>query len=375
MTSSSHNLLTLVIKELRSLWADKGLLLFILWAFSGAIYVAATATSQELNNAPIAIVDEDQSPLTKAIGNAFYPPYFTTVDYISYDQIEPVLDRGLYSFVLVIPQGFQRDLLADKQPSLQLNIDATRMSQAGIGSSYIQQIISGELLYFTNQMSTPIPSVQLIQHNKFNPNLSNLWFGSIMEMIGNITMLAIIISGAALIREREHGTLEHLLSLPVTPVEIVGAKVITSILVISLATTVCLLLIINSVLGVPLKGSISLFIIGTALHLFATSSMGIFLGIVARSMPQLGLLLILTILPLQMLSGAITPRESMPDSIQWLMMAAPNTHFVSFAQSILYRGAGWQVTWPQLLSLAIIGLVFFFAASSKFRQSIAQGTD
>ncbi|MCB1754928.1 MAG: ABC transporter permease [Gammaproteobacteria bacterium] len=370
--SAAARIAQLFVKELRSLWNDKVLLVFIIWAFSGGIYVAATATSQELHNAPIAIVDEDHSPLSKQIRDAFYPPNFKAPESITFDEVDPALDAGRYTFVLMIPAGFERDVLAGKQPTLQINIDATRMTQAFLGDSYIQNIISGELTQFVSgQQSDSALPIQLIPRYKFNPSLTSTWFGSIMEIISNVTMLSVILAGAAVVREREHGTLEHLLVMPLTPLEIVASKVLANGAVILLAVTLSLLIVVKSVLGVPIHGSPALFILGAALNLFATTSLGIFLGTIARSMPQLGLLFILTILPLNMLSGGVTPRESMPDLVQNLMLATPNTHFVSLAQAILYRGAGVETVWPQFLMLLLIGAVFFLAATALFRRSVA----
>lgn len=346
----------LFLKEISSIRHDKILLALIIWAFSGAIYVAATATSTQLHKAPIAIVDEDQSPLSKQIGDAFYAPYFNKPVSITFPEVDPVLDSGSFCFVLIIPCNFQRDVTAGKQPELQINIDATRMTQSFIGNSYIQSIIQGELTNFMGSIDsgTELPFT-LVPHYKYNPNLSSGWFGSIMEILSNVTFLSIILTGAAVLREREHGTLEHLLAMPVSPVEIVASKVIANGVVVLVAVVLSLFIMVRAVLGVPIHGSIALFVAGTALHLFATTSLGIFLGTLARSMPQLGLLLILTILPLQLLSGSITPRESMPDIVQHIMLASPSTHFVSFAQAILYRGAGLETVWPQFIVLAIIG--------------------
>jgi len=192
-----------------------------------------------------------------------------------------------------------------------------------------------------------------------------------MEIINNVTMLSIILSGAAVIREREHGTLEHLLVMPVKPLEIVLSKILANGSIVLIAATLSLLIVVQYVLQVPIKGSLALFVAGAGLHLFATTSLGIFLGTVARTMPQLGLLFILTVLPLQMLSGGITPYESMPDIIQNLMLAAPTTHFVSLSQAILYRGAGWSVIWPQYVILTLIGSVFLVATVIRFRAAVA----
>ncbi len=129
--------------------------------------------------------------------------------------------------------------------------------------------------------------------------------------------------------------------------------------------------VVQGLLAVPIEGSLALFLAGAALHLFATTSLGIFLGTIARSMPQFGLLLMLVLLPLQMLSGGTTPRESMPEIVQYLMLAAPNTHFVMLAQAILYRGAGLAVVWPQFVAIAAIGSVLFGLALARFRSTIS----
>lgn len=127
-----------------------------------------------------------------------------------------------------------------------------------------------------------------------------------------------------------------------------------------------LILMVQGVLQVPIEGSIPLFMLGVALSLFATTSIGIFMGTVARSMPQLGLLMILVLLPLQMLSGGSTPRESMPQAVQDIMLTMPTTHFVSLAQAILYRGADFSIVWPQFLTLLAIGGVFLLSPYCVF---------
>src|SRR5690606_8409868 len=141
-------------------------------------------------------------------------------------------------------------------------------------------------------------------------------------------------------------------------------------LVVLAACAASLFVVVQGLLAAPIEGSRLLFFCGAALHLFAATSMGIFMGTFARSMPQFGLLLMLVLLPLQMLSGGMTPRESMPLVVQHVMLAAPTTHFVMLAQGILYRGAGLDVVWPQFLALTLIGAVFFGIALARFRNTI-----
>ena len=368
---AARNILHLGVKELRSLARDPIMLVLIFYAFTFAIYTSATAIPEILHKAPIAVIDEDRSTLSRRITDGFYPPYFLPPIMIAAAQMDARMDAGLDTFALHIPAGFQRDVLAGRSPALQLNVDATRMSQAFIGSGYVQAIVSGEVNTFVQgYRATPSMPVELALRARFNPELNDAWFGSIVELIGNITMLAIVLTGAALIREREHGTVEHLLAMPITPFEIMSAKVWAMMLVVLLASAFALQVMVRGILAVPIEGSLGLFLLGTTLHLFATTSMGIFLGTVARSMPQLGLLLFLVLLPLEMLSGGTTPRESMPEMVRTIMLAAPNTHFVSLSQAILFRGAGISVVWPQLLALVAIGGALFAFSLTRFRKTL-----
>lgn len=367
------NIFNLGIKEFRSLGRDYAMLILIAWAFTLGVYSSATGVPETLHNAPIAIVDEDQSQLSSRVINAFQPPYFRTPEMIGHAQMDRGMDVGLYSFTLDIPPDFQRDVLAGRQPSIQVNVDATQTAQAFSGAGYIQNIIGTEVREFVSRYrgEAAMPA-QLEVRMEFNPNLTQAWFGAVMEVINQITMLSIVLTGAALIREREHGTVEHLLVMPLTTFEIMMAKVWSMGTVVLVAAALSLQLVVRGWLQVPISGSVSLFLFGAALHLFATTSMGIFLGTVARSMPQLGLLVILTLMPLQILSGGTTPRESMPELVQNIMLAAPTTHFVSLAQAILYRGADLSIVWPQLLAIVAIGATFFFGALWRFRRTIGQ---
>lgn len=366
------NILHLGIKELRSLRRDPIMLTLIVYAFTISIYTAATAIPETLNKATIAIVDEDRSALSGRIAGAFYPPFFLPPQMITQREMDARMDAGMDVFALVIPSGFQRDVLAERQPTIQLNVDATRMSQAFTGSGYISSIVSDEIQGFVQRYrADDTPPIELAMRARFNPQLNQSWFGSIMEVIDNVTMLSIILTGAALIRERERGTIEHLLVMPVTPFEIMVSKVWAMGLVVLAATGLALAVVVEGLLAVPIEGSLVLFMAGAILHLFATTSMGIFLGTMARSMPQFGLLLMLVLLPLQMLSGGATPYESMPDFIQTIMLAAPTTHFVQSAQAILFRGAGLEVVLPQFIAIALIGTVLFGLALTRFRRTIA----
>ncbi|PJI97404.1 ABC-2 type transport system permease protein [Acidovorax sp. 69] len=367
------NIFRLGIKELWSLWRDPAMLFLIVYTTTLAVYSAGMAQPETLYHVPIAIVDEDDSALSQRIATAFYAPQFTRPAMINMREVDPGLDAGRFTLVLHIPAHFQREVLAGRVPQVQLNIDATRMGQAFAANGAVQQIVQLEVAEFVQRDRTVAAQpIELTVRSRFNPALNPAWFGSLMELINIVTMLSIILTGAALIREREHGTVEHLLVMPVTPGEIMLAKVWAMALVVLVATWVSLTAVIRWAIGVPIEGSVPLFLLGATLHLFATTSMGIFMATVARSMPQFGLLMVLVMMPLQMLSGGVTPRESMPLWVQYGMALAPTTHFTELAQAILYRGAGWAVVWPSLVWLLGIGAVLFSLALARFRKTIAR---
>lgn len=371
MWGSASNVYRLGIKELFTVRYDVVLLWLIAYAFTISVYLPAKSARMELVDASVAVVDEDHSELSRRIIAALRRPFVLTPGSLSVDEIDPATDAGRYTFVIDIPPLFEADVLRAQSTAIQLIVDATAMSQAGAGLRYIQNTVTQELTEFA-RTAAPSPEVSLVTRVKYNPNLYESRFTAVAQLINNITMLAIFLAGAVLIREREHGTLEHLLVMPLRPVEIMLAKLWAIALVVSTAAMACLLLVIHWVLEVPIIGSIPLFVAGELIYLFAVTSLGIFLATVARSMPQFALLAMSVYLLLNLLSGGTTPLDSMPERLQKAMQFSPTTHFVSFAQSILFRGAGLSVIWRDFAAVAAIGAVLFAAALARFRRTIAE---
>ena len=366
------NIFWLGIKEVRSVLSDTVLVLFVLYAFTWTIYQQATGTSNEVNNASIAFTDEDQSALSKELIGAFYPPRFQYPETIAPDETERAMDEGRFMFVVAIPPRFERDLRAGRRPDIQVNIDATAMQQAGIGAGYIRNIINQRLTTFLTRtdLETGEP-VNLVVRKMFNPNGISAWFSSIVGIINQLTLLTIVLTGAAVIREREHGTLEHLLVMPISSFEIAMAKVWANGLVILIATMLSLFIVVRTILEVPFVGSLPLWFAGVLLYLFFATALGVFLGTISRSMAQFALLIILVVVVLQLLSGGSTPVESQPGWLQAVTYFLPSRHFVSFSQVIVYRGGGLDAVWRNFLMVAAIGLAFFSYSVVLFRKSIA----
>ncbi len=370
---SLEHIYRLGVKELYSLRYDPVLLILILYTFTLAIYTVATGVRTEVRNASIAVVDEDGSDLSRRLRDAFLRPYFKTASLLpSVKDIDAAMDSGAYTFVVVIPPRFQADVLAGHHPTLQLDVDATAMTLAGNGTAYATTILQNELAGYVSRTEAGVAlPVNLSVRSKFNPNLESSWFMAVMQIVSNITMLSLILSGAAVIREREHGTIEHLLVMPVTPAEIMLAKIWSNGLVIIAASLLSITVVVQWLLNVTINGSIPLFIFGASIFLFSMCSLGIALATFARSMPQFGLLAIPFFVVMNMLSGGVTPLEGMPAALRYIMQAAPSTHFTSFSQAVLYRGAGIDVVWPQLAAMTGIGVAMFLLAGWRFRATMA----
>ena len=365
------NIFRLGIKELMSLRYDPVMVFLIIYMFSLSVFEVAQNAAGGVVNAAVAIVDEDRSQLSQRISDALLPPYFQPPVLLEIDEIDDAMDEGRYTFVIDIPPGFQADIVAGRPAVIQLNVDATSMSLAGNGAGYIQRIISQEVAAFLNWEDAS-QAVNIVTRVRFNPNMEAAWFASVMEITNNITLLAILLTGAALIREREHGTIEHLLVMPLRPVEIMLAKVWANGLVVITAATLSLYFVVQGALAVPIIGSVPLYLLGAVIYLFSVTSLGIFLATLARSMPQFGLLVMLVFVVMLLLSGGNTPLESMPEGLQTVMKMVPSTHFVIMAQAILFRDAGLDVVWPHFVAVAGLGALFFLVALARFRKTVAE---
>ena len=369
------NIYRLIIKELRSFRSDPIMLALVAYSFTIAIYAAATGASTEATNLSVAIVDEDHSDLSRRIADGLTPPTFKPAIQIAATEIDAAMDSQRVIYVIEFPPKFEADVLAGRQTTVQIDIDATAAAQAFNGMTYIQNVINDYVTQFIagREGGVGIP-VKVVIQAKFNPNLKSSWFTSVMQIISNLTMITVMLTGAALIREREQGTVEHLLVMPVVPAEIMISKILANGLIIVVAAGLSLLLVVQWWLQVPITGSILLFLGGACFYVFTVAALGIALGTVASTMAQFGLLAIPVLLVMMLLSGSTTPLESMPVWLQYLMkVISPTPHFVIFAQDVLYRGADLSIVWPEILAMTVIGAVYFRIALYRFRRVIFSG--
>lgn len=372
MMQSLTNIFWLGVKEIRSVLSDRVLIIFLIYSFSYGIYTEAVSSSFGVNNASVAIVDEDRSMLSARIANSLFPPYFQIPQSIGADEIDDAMDKGRFMFVLGIPPNFERDITKGRKAEIQLNIDATAMGQASVGASYIDAFIDREVTrYLSDSDAPPATAIDLVVRRAFNPNGNPVWFGALVALMTPISMLTMILTGAAWIREKEHGTIEHLLVMPLSALDIALAKVWSNTALILLAVSFAVMVVIRQLLEVPIAGSVPLLLSGVLVYLLFATALGIFLGSITRTMAQFSMLVILLIFVIVMLSGSQSPIESQPEWLQHMTLFLPSRHFTTLAEAIIYRGAGLELVWKELVVIALMACALFVFSIASFRRAIA----
>ncbi len=367
------NTFHLTIKEFRSLFSDPVLLGLIVYIFTFGVWTAVSASSTELKNAAIAIADHDQSTLSKQLRDSLLAPNFKPPIDITIDEIDRHMDTGRYTFVLDIPANYEKDLLAGYAPKIQLLVDATAMTQAAIGTAYIQRIFGSEIQKFMRQNTQQEGPIRSAIQVLYNPNHSSQWFMGAMQVVGNISLITLLLSGAAVIRERERGTIEHLLVMPVSSSEIALAKIIANGIIILTVALLSIYFVVHIGLDVPIRmSSLPLFALGIAAFLFSMASLGILLAILAPSMPQFGLLCIPVYIVMYMLSGAAAPIDNMPTIIQMLTQFSPQTVLSSFAQEVLFKHADISLVSTHLIKMFAAGAIFLSIALLQFKSMLSR---
>lgn len=372
MWQSIKNIGTLTVKEWRSVLGDPVMLVLLVVVFTVMIYNAANSGGAELRHANVGVVDWDQSALSRQLVAALPEPYFAPPIPIQYDEIDEWMDKGKVVFVLSFPPHFERDVLAGRTPEIQLLADATSITQAGIGQGYITQIFQDEMLSFLGQHDVfqQIMPTKTVVHLAFNPNSNNQWFLGAMQVTTMMTLLGLVLVGAAVIRERERGTMAHLLVMPVSSTQIVLAKILANSIVVCVAATLSIKFVVMDVLGAQLLGSLGLFFVGSLVFMFSLASLAVMLATVAPTMPQYSLLMVPLYVVTLMFSGANSPRSNMPQFAQSVSEYWTTTQFAIFSQNVLFRGAGWAMVWEQIMWMALGSVLFLGMALLRFKKML-----
>lgn len=373
-------ILSLMHKELAQILRDKALLFILAWAFTGAIYTAGHGMSMEVKKFPTVIYDMSKSPASRDLISRFQLPYFKILSYLHREEeITQWLDSGRASMAIIIPPDFQRKIDSGRQAKIQVITDGTISMSATIAAAYVAQIAGDYSLEiiekqgrFTRSAFENLPIIDERLRIEFNPNILSSWFTSLLELLNMFTMVSLLLTAAAMVREKEYGTLEQLLVSPLRPGEIFLAKIIPTIVIVLSLSFLSIFLVLKPIFNVPIRGSLILFYSVTAIYVFAMSSLGIAIATVARNLPQAMMIMLLILAPMLFLSGAWTPPEAMTPWVQWASHISPMRYFIDFGYSVLFKGNGLAYVWQDIVGIMVMGILLFGFSIWWFGRKIAK---
>lgn len=366
----------MTFKELIQFRRDIFLLIVVVYAFSADIYIAGSGIEMELKQAALTVADYDQSPASRDLIYSFRQPQFKYQGMeMNADHAMDLLDAGKTMLYLEIPADFNEALLSGKPTQVQLFVDTSNSVLGSLATSYAVQIVAGfgiqkamERLSVGGAMGGGLPMVNSAHRVWFNPNGSDRWFVPINEMITMITMLSIMLPAAAMVREKERGTVEQLLVSPLTPLEIMLPKVLAMTFVILIGVTLAVFGVLGPVFEIPFRGNMLLFYVLTAIYVFSTAGFGLAISTVVNNLAQVGLMVIMLLSPMLLLSGAFVPPEAMPTALGYLILLSPMHHYIEIVMGIFLKGIGLDVLWPSVMGLLLVGTGVFAFGTWRFRR-------
>jgi ABC-2 type transport system permease protein len=374
-----NRLAVMTRKEMLQLFRDVPIVAFLIYSFTLAIYITGYGIRSQLHDASLLVHDADHSVSSRELIHRFQAPFFRLNGEVA-DSREGLrqLDQGTVVALLEIPSRFHEQLVTGEPTAVQLLVDTTNSANGLSAASYAARIVArfGQESAFdkvgsVEDSSQNLPLIISDHRVWYNPDQNEAWFECISHLLRQITVFALLLPAAALVREKERGTVEQLLVSPLTPFQIMASKVLAMTVVILGATAVGLFGIMQPVFGVPIKGSIWLFFTLTALFVITTACMGLAAATLARNQGQVGMMTLLVAAPMLMLSGITAPMEAMPTWVRHLMSLSPLRYFIDIANGILLKGAGLNILWDSVLAMAALGAALFGFGMWRFRKQFA----
>lgn len=374
-----NRLMALLKKEFIQMWRDKMLLFILIWSFTVSPFVASNGMSMEISHHPYVVYDQSQSPSSRELLSRFQEPYFRLLDVVySNREVVEYLDSGKASMAIIIPPDFERKISSDSPATFQVISDGTISLSATVAVMYVAQISGNYTLDLIEQRGfgtitrQSIPYINTDSRIEYNPNRTNAWFSGLVDFISKITMVSLLLTAAAVVREKEYGTIEQLMVTPARSFEIFLSKIIPNIFLIVPLSVVGLVGIMKGFYGLPLAGNIFLFYLVLVLYIFVMSSLGIQIALLAKNLPQAIMMMMFLLMPMIFLSGTFTPTEAMQPWMRWTGMLIPMHYFVDFTFDVLLKGNSLYYVWPSILGLVVLGAALFVSSYIIFYRQFSK---
>ena len=371
-------MLRLLKKELLHILRDKGLIIFVLYAFIPDIYIAAQGFNLIPEKVSISVYDEDKSIRSRELIDRIKPPAFkepASID--SYDEIDELLNGSKTVLALVVPSDFEKDIYRDRA-SVQILVDGTQSSAAYLSSAYLGFIIqqySDDFLREQLKLNrlTGLPYVDVRSRIFFNPEANDKLFEGINEFFMVVTLIGMILPASILIREKEYGTIEQIMISPLNVRKLLFIKIIAASLFLLTMISISYEFVLKFWLGFRLKGTIMEFLIVCLVYTFATSGLSFLIASIAKRFSQIGLLTIAIFAPMLLLSGGWVPPESLPDWLRQLTVISPLKYFMEMGIGLLIRGAPIRLLVPSMMKLIVLGTILMGTGYLLYEKRVLRG--
>lgn len=354
---------SLIIKEFIHLRRDWWLPLFMVIGGALELLIVGWATSRPMTNLPLMVLDQDQSAASREVITALEnTTTFSLTDWaLDLEDIENAMDRGSINTALIIPPDFSKEMnTSNGAPSLMIilngaeSIAATEALRAveGVGRELSERLAVQRLNFLQGSLETFNPSIRVW----FNEALSEALYTTPAELALMLEFTVLVFAALSFARERELGTLEQLLVMPFSTMEIILGKALPA-LIIAFVDFVIMLGMIHFAFKVPIRGSLILVLVLAIGYLFVELGKGLVISVSSRTQHQAFLLVMLIGMTDFMFTGYAAPVESMPQVLQWFANFIPAYHWLRILRGILLKGVGLEVLWPHVLALVVLGVV------------------
>jgi len=356
-------------KELTQFLRDRVMLLLVLFLYTGEVIMCTIALSFDVRDLPTAVADFDRSPESRALVERFGSSGYFAVQHAATREADIVrlLNDGSALAALIIPADFARGLQRGEQTNVQLLLDGSNANTATVAQGYAQRIVQSFVRDRASRASAAVsPAIDYRPRIWYNSQLRYSYF-MVLSMIAAAGMVVgVVTTAASIVREKESGTIEQLLVTPISGAELIGAKMFPTLLV-SLVGVV-LSLFVAAGFGVPMRGSLTLYLLLSCLFVISSMGLGILVGTLTRTLQHALLVSLFALFPVLFLSGTMVPLESMPPWLQYAAQLSPVTHYMDILRGIFLKGVGLGVLWPQALALGALGAALLGGSLWRFRR-------
>ncbi len=371
-------LFSLIRKEFIQILRDPRTLALTFFMPVMQLFLLGYAATNDVRNVPLIVFDQDKSPASRALLDAYRTADYFHLDYDVNNESEmrQLIDAGKARAAIIIPPDYGDQLAAGRQAKVAFVIDGsdptianTALAAANlIGQAKAIDIVV-QRLSARGQSGAFQPAIEVRTQVWYNPDLVSAYY-MIPAMIGMILQfLTTILTATAVVRERERGTIEQLIVTPIRAWELVVGK-LTPYVIIAFIDTVEILVAGVLLFGVPINGSLPLLLLLSALFLVTTLGIGLFISTISNTQQEAMLSAMFTMLPTIFLSGFFFPLAAMPWFLQWLSYVVPLRYFLIIVRGIVLKGVGAEALWPEIVALSIFAVVIMGTAATRFRKRL-----